>query len=397
VEKNSLTKYHSLDGLRGLAALNVALAHFFGAFYSSLMFKSYPYLTKPEVEPSNLFIFLQSPFMNIFYNGHFAVLIFFVLSGYVLSIPFYKNYTNKSSILTKRLLGRYIRLNLPVAASILISYFILTNNLYYNIEVKMVSEYDNKWFYGFFTEIKTFSFMLKSLFYDAIVNKNEYFNVPLWTIYIEFIGSIFLLLFYIIVPKTSKKIEFMLIFFLFGVLYYFYKTDSIYFISIFLGAMLHHIKYLSKKAIFVFACIGLYFGAYQFDNIIYNYLPAINYNEAILFDQKTFYNTIGAFFLVLVTIHGFASKFFTSKILLFLGKISFSLYLIHFIILCSVSSYFYVYFSTNILLNLLLFITILIILSTIFYKSVDKTAIKLSHWFSQFLFTKLTFHKSTSK
>ncbi len=67
--------------------------------------------------------------VSIFYNGHFAVLIFFVLSGYVLTMPYY-NQDESSGVLSKRLWGRYLRLNIPIFFAISISYVVYVSGLY---------------------------------------------------------------------------------------------------------------------------------------------------------------------------------------------------------------------------------------------------------------------------
>jgi peptidoglycan/LPS O-acetylase OafA/YrhL len=80
----------SLDGLRGLASLNVALSHFFGAFLPTVLHSNYPNVFHGGLENAYTDI-IGSPLATIFFNGHFAVLLFFVLSGYVLSLPYYHN------------------------------------------------------------------------------------------------------------------------------------------------------------------------------------------------------------------------------------------------------------------------------------------------------------------
>ena len=108
------------DGLRGLAALNVVISHFMAAFTPFLMHYNYPE-TFPAGQMSTFSTILNLPIFTILYNGHFAVLIFFVLSGYVLARPYY---LDKSHSLKNRLWGRYLRLNLPIAVSLLISFFL---------------------------------------------------------------------------------------------------------------------------------------------------------------------------------------------------------------------------------------------------------------------------------
>ncbi|WP_443147193.1 acyltransferase family protein [Paenibacillus sp. KACC 21273] len=80
-----MQKLKYLDGLRGLAALIVVISHFVVAFYPSLYNGS---IDSVHTQKSLELWISKSPF-NLFYNGNFAVCVFFVLSGYVLSYKFF--------------------------------------------------------------------------------------------------------------------------------------------------------------------------------------------------------------------------------------------------------------------------------------------------------------------
>jgi len=74
-----------LDGLRGLAALNVTISHFIAAFFPALLNANYPQTFPANNNPSILFKIVSFPAISVLYNGNFAVLIFFAISGYVLT------------------------------------------------------------------------------------------------------------------------------------------------------------------------------------------------------------------------------------------------------------------------------------------------------------------------
>lgn len=67
-------RFHELDGLRGLAALTVYFSHLIGTFNFSS-----DYFTKVSNSP-----------LHLFWHGEGAVQLFFILSGFVLTLPYRK-------------------------------------------------------------------------------------------------------------------------------------------------------------------------------------------------------------------------------------------------------------------------------------------------------------------
>ena len=117
-----------LDGLRGLAALSVVVHHFFAAFLPATLYRHYPALF-PEPVPGSLEAGLSFPLFSVLYSGLLPVDIFFVLSGLVLALP---HWSGNRTLLLRRFWTRYIRLNIPVAAAILISFSVWWLGLYFN-------------------------------------------------------------------------------------------------------------------------------------------------------------------------------------------------------------------------------------------------------------------------
>ena len=365
----------SADGLRGLAALNVAISHFIAAFIPTMLHKNHPSLFSENESPSLLFNLLTSPIASIFYNGHFAVLIFFVLSGYVLTLPYFENPVQSKQILARRLLGRYLRLNIPIAAAIGISFIFYNLNLYTNIKAADLSG-STQWFNLYFKPGLTPLIALKEMLYESIILGKGQFLPPVWTLKIEFIGSLYILFFYLFKPKNRTWLSGLIAFVL---LYLIHRENSIYFYAIFCGSFLSQCKPKLALRIILFLS-GIYFGGFQFESYFYNFLP-----DVVVWEKKTFYNTIGAIFLTVSVVQGFGVPFFTSKPIQFLGKISFSMYLLHFIILCSVSSYFYMDFDKaplSLASQLLAYLFLCLLASKIFEQWVDRPAIKISHQFA---------------
>ena len=104
-------RIHQLDALRGLAALTVVIHHCLYVF--PLLFNDT--LAYPSSWLLNLFKY--SP-LHLFWAGSQAVFLFFLLSGFVLSLPFY---TAQTPAYPAFLLRRICRLYLPYAAALAIA------------------------------------------------------------------------------------------------------------------------------------------------------------------------------------------------------------------------------------------------------------------------------------
>jgi peptidoglycan/LPS O-acetylase OafA/YrhL len=376
----------SADGLRGIASLNVALGHFVGAFLPSLLYSSYPNVFQPNPNPSALFNFFHLPIFTIFFNGHFAVLIFFVLSGYVLSLPHFEDQNNGVLKLKRRLWGRFIRLNLPICAAVIISFSFYYSHFYFNKSAGDLSG-STGWLASYFYPNISIVTALREATYSSILFGNNAFIPPLWTLKIEFIGSLYLLLFYIVKPKNQNLLPVSIAL---AAIFLYHQLDSIYYLAIFSGSLINRI-YLKPALRGLFFITGFYFGAFQYQSHWFEFLPSFSRWISDPAIDKTTYNAIGAFLMTTAVINGFGRRFFEMSFIQFLGKISFPLYLIHFVVLCSITCWLYLFFPHNkafIILNLLLYLLICFIFASIFEKFIDKPSIKLSHKFSRYLFPK---------
>jgi peptidoglycan/LPS O-acetylase OafA/YrhL len=367
----------SADGLRGIAAMNVVIAHFLGAFYPSALHHHYPNAFPSSNDGSTLASLLQFPIISgFFFNGNFAVLVFFVLSGYVLTLPYHQ--AQGRAKLQQRLVARYFRLNIPIFFSIVVSYSIFELGGYSNIEAAQISKSD--WFLNYFNSQIAFKEFLNLAFWKSIFFGDGRLNPPLWTLQVEFVGSLIILLYFSLVGDTRNNPPRVLVakvmvlclaaVFLFG-------RNSIYYVAIFLGAIVPLFR-INRFAWIGFV-VGLYFGCYSYNSAAYNFLPSFDY-----FNTKTTYSFLGAIFLTISIANGFASRVLNGQIFQFLGRLTFSLYLVHFIVLSSICSWMYVELVPDIISFMSLFLFYLaacLFLSYFFHEYVDKKAIKYSHLF----------------
>ncbi|MGA9323479.1 MAG: acyltransferase family protein, partial [Xanthobacteraceae bacterium] len=105
------TRLRVLDGLRGWAAVVVLLHH---VFIDGL--------------PANAFMADRALWAKVFFlNGTLAVSVFFVISGFSLSIRYLE--TGNGGALGRIAAGRYLRLALPIFAICAITYVLLVLGL----------------------------------------------------------------------------------------------------------------------------------------------------------------------------------------------------------------------------------------------------------------------------
>ncbi len=97
---NDENRYLALDAIRGVAALIVVLGHCYGVL---------PAMLKES------FAILKSPPFLLLTNGRAAVMVFFVLSGFVLALPYWRG---QAPTYPSFVLRRICRIYIPFAAAI---------------------------------------------------------------------------------------------------------------------------------------------------------------------------------------------------------------------------------------------------------------------------------------
>lgn len=160
-----------LDGLRGWASLMVVLSHLWGQF------------ARHTVD------IYSSTAMRLVSDGHFAVLIFFVLSGTALSLRFVRQ---PGPFAPGWLVAaRYVRLVVPIAATTLIIFTLMKLQWYGSAEAATAAA--SPIFLGprqgmptTFADALQFSATDALFHYDPLRS----FNSSLWTMPVEFLGSI---------------------------------------------------------------------------------------------------------------------------------------------------------------------------------------------------------------
>ena len=96
-----------MDGLRGIGAFIVYMSHYMDMFF--------PYVEQKQIDDGDKRhvpeVLRETP-LKIIYSGYFFVVVFFILSGFVLPLRYFK--TGKETCITGGTFRRYLRLMLPV-------------------------------------------------------------------------------------------------------------------------------------------------------------------------------------------------------------------------------------------------------------------------------------------
>ncbi len=375
-------KLKHIEGIRGLAAIIVVLHHYTLAFYPALNFGN---THQAHVGNGNLEVLIANSPLNLIYNGGFAVCIFFILSGYVLSNAYHQN--NIPKILIQYAIKRYFRLLVPVGASIIIAYAFIKMNFMHNANLGAVTK-TNDWLSGAFDHDDGLLAVIKNIFVDVFFFKDNSYNAVLWTMTYELLGSFLIFSFLLLIHPFKYKMSLYVLLVL--VLFY---TDNNFYAAFILGVILN--KYTIQQQIadkkiviprwllIVLLFVGIYFCSYPLsidvEHSIYGFisLPFLMNHE--------FYHVLGSFMLMFVILHSEKLKAILSgKIISYIGKISFSFYLLHFIILCSFSCYLFIFFyqsfnyNVSVLLASLCSLPLIGMSAVFYYQWIDKSGIKLS-------------------
>ncbi|OBZ07838.1 hypothetical protein A8L34_24715 [Bacillus sp. FJAT-27264] len=366
-----------LNGLRGLAALMVVFSHYTLSFFPALH-------TGIKNDSHNSFEVLASASpINVIYNGSFAVFIFFILSGFVLSYKYWSQDKFGFSDLLSNIVKRYFRLNIPIAVSIMLAFLLLSLGLFYNKDFIGLND-SLKWLPGIYGFSSDFIEALKEAVYGVIIYGKQNYNLILWTLKYEFYGSIMIYIFMFLFRKTKIR------FILYPLLLILFWNS--YYLAFFLGLLLSDL-YASDRLIIknrliisLMFLIAIFFGSYpwreQFGEPTHLY-GFLKFNFLMVDSYYNFYHTAGAFLLLICVLNtNLIKKILASRVCVFLGEISFSLYLLHLLILCSFSSYVMNHLTAHLSYNLsfsimfILSLAVLFTVSYLYYKYVDLFGIK---------------------
>ncbi len=192
------TRLSFLDGLRGLAAMQVILLHYSSAFLPAAVFGGWQALTHRTAPPWQTW-FQHSP-LFFFIDGYSAVYIFFIMSGYVLRLAF-----AAPGSLAFGAWRRLLRIGLPTAAAICIAGLLLA--AWPRAHVATANATNSSLWLGALmtTPARPLAVLNDALLYSTVLGYDHDsfltgalrlppltagFDPPVWTMNTEFLGSL---------------------------------------------------------------------------------------------------------------------------------------------------------------------------------------------------------------
>jgi len=368
-----------LDSLRGVACISVVVMHTMMYIYPNFKEGNY---SGPSINYNN---FLFYPPFGILIAGHAAVCLFFVLSGFVLSYRFIGE-SGMNRKIVEAIIKRPVRLIGAITASLLYMLdFILTAKFWTG-----AGDFDY-----YMNCLRRVHYVFFCQFGDTSMS-----NPPLWTIKVELWGSGLVFVLCLLTGSLPKMLRVALLCLLALCL------KNTYYVAFIIGMIIVDLYKNWNSTCFIrykdtFSYVILIPAVICCSYPYYLHQPHQYWpNTGII---QSGYPMIGAILLfIFVICNAMLKKLLDLKALVFIGSISYSIYVMHNVLLIgqgdNVISFVYKHISTNIYLSFVIIMTIgltaTIFISWLVDKWVDKPCIRLSTWFAKKLVEEIMRHRA---
>jgi peptidoglycan/LPS O-acetylase OafA/YrhL len=337
-------KLLALESIRGIAAFVVVWWHFTSVLLPAV-------INGPSLPAHGAFEqwIYQTP-LSIFFAGNFAVVLFFVLSGFVLT---YKFMAGRQDSLFPAAIKRYVRL-MPIAAiSVILAYLLLATGLMFAGHIAGLT--GSPWatvYYGFDPTLLGALWQATVGVFQTQAAPHATYNPVLWTIYYELLGS---LLIFGLATLTRNHPKRWLLYIIATVAF-----SGTYFCGFIVGMIIADL-YANRRRIFErigklalpykLALLGL--------ALIIGGYPALGdasgfgiyYQALTLFPSdialsRTILQLIAAVIIITLALSWVRmARVLEWRPLVWLGKVSYSLYATHFIVIYSLTSGLFMLFT----------------------------------------------------
>lgn len=357
-------RMHHIDGIKGILCFMVLLGHFWNIYRNCTDYSGFNSYTLNLIKGT----FIDNPILL----GTFWLYAFLVISGYLLSVTRVRSVSE----LARKTARRFIRFFLPILGACLFIYLLQETVGFYTEET--TAFFTNKWFQKFYrTELGWTAIFTESI--RAMTSAVCNFNTPFWVIRDMFLSSFVIYVCNFVDYGRDKKNNVLPVVFLVCALY----LDRPVIIACLAGYMLGYYReqierLAERKALFWL----VFLAAFGFAKLMkyWKVLPKV-------FDNIFLYILVWCAIVIFVNRTPCLVKFFSSKIFLLMGKISFGVYSFHWPVICSAGSYVLVQCLENQVrtlaafgLSLAVSVAVTVMLSVIYLVTVEKTSDRIIHY-----------------
>lgn len=330
-----------LEACRGIAAIIVVIFHTLWAFEPTIVGFTVGDRTSYSLSGTIFYTLI---------NGVGAVVFFFVLSGYVLTAKFFEK--PDPDLIVHAVLKRLPRLAGITTIVTVTSALIWLSGLYYYREAAQLS--GSGWLatFGYVNLpddfVPTIGNAIAQGAWRTFFSGDNYLDISLWTMHHEFCGS---LLVFLAAPFLVYVLRGNLVWLLFLLGIALFRYIDVYMIPFLCGLAIAYFErsmtlFRSPWVTSGLLLAGLYLLGFQFpdrDYSIFALLPVLHSGKPASEIYQYLILSMGASAIILAILRSpTAEEIFGNKIGAFLGRLSFPIYLVHVLVICSASSFVYV-------------------------------------------------------
>jgi peptidoglycan/LPS O-acetylase OafA/YrhL len=375
-------KIRYLDGLRGVAAIAVVVAHLINGFYPAL------YTGDPRQAHNAWEVWAAGSPFNLVMLGNCFVCIFFMLSGYVLTYSVLSK--ERQGQLAGLVIARYVRLTIPILIAGIVTYLILKAGAVSHMEAARTSN-SYWWLLTLYQFEPDWMDMLKESLHGVYQFDTTY-NQALWTMRIELLGSFMVFSILALCRTVRLRVAaYLAISIFFFSPYYFCFIAGMIFYDFRDWIMQSHMRNGSAgKITTAFLLLtGLFLGAYPYAYTVGTWyeglaglmVPITGDGAAVAL------HLAGAIlFMLAVERSSTIKKMLCGRVIQFWGRNAFSIYLLHLILIVSVFSGVFTQVSAMLpydaacLVAGLVYFLVLMGASSAMYHAVDRPSVRFSHF-----------------